>query len=81
MARTLFVNGSLETTAKGWVDCKTGKPCGRQRKKNAELSGTDQLWRNVTSAAKKKKSSKRISWKASSGGKLLEVLISKGEVS
>ena len=32
---------------KGWVDCKTGKPCGRQKVKKGVILLVDQLWLNV----------------------------------
>tara|TARA_R100001163_G_C4980596_1_gene136872 strand:+ start:234 stop:476 length:243 start_codon:yes stop_codon:yes gene_type:complete len=54
---------------KGWVDCKTGKPCGRQKgEKRRGYPACRPTMAQCTSAAKKKKSSKRISWKASGGG-------------
>ena len=28
-----------QNDGKGWVDCKTGKPCGRQKEKTQRLSG------------------------------------------
>jgi len=49
---------------KGWINCKTGGPCGR---KSADAGGSYPACRPTkamcTSAARKKKSSKRISWK------------------
>ena len=49
---------------KGWVDCKTGKPCGRQKgEKRKSYPACRPTMAQCTSAAKKKKSSKRISWK------------------
>ena len=54
---------------KGWVDCKTGKPCGRQKgEKRKGYPACRPTMAQCTSAAKKKKSSKRIKWKASRGG-------------
>ena len=48
----------------GWVDCKTGKPCGRQKgEKRKGYPACRPTMAQCTSAAKKKKSSKRISWK------------------
>lgn len=51
---------------KGWVDCKTGKPCGRKSAKKGESKRSYPACRPTksmcTSAAKKKTSSKRISW-------------------
>lgn len=49
---------------KGWVDCKTGKPCGRKKgEKRRGYPACRPTMAQCTSAAKKKKSSKRISWK------------------
>ncbi len=56
---------------KGWVDCKTGKPCGRQKgEKRRSYPACRATMAQCTSAGKKKKSSKRISWKnkKASGG-------------
>ena len=47
-----------------WVDVKTGKPCGRQKgEKRRGYPACRPTMAQCTSAAKKKKSSKRISWK------------------
>ncbi len=54
-----------------WVDVKTGKPCGRQKgEKRRSYPACRPTMAQCTSAAKKKKSSKRISWKQkkASGG-------------
>ena len=50
---------------KGWIDCKTGKPCGRKSAKNSKrpYPACRPTKAQYTSAAKKKTSSKRISWK------------------
>ena len=49
---------------KGWIDCKTGKPCGRQKgEKRKGYPACRPTKAQCTSAAKKKTSSKRISWK------------------
>ena len=48
----------------GWVDCKTGKPCGRKKgEKRKSYPACRPTKAQCTSAAKKKTSSKRISWK------------------
>jgi hypothetical protein len=53
-----------QNDGKGWVDCKTGKPCGRQKgEKRKGYPACRPTMAQCTSAAKKKKSSKRISWK------------------
>ena len=49
---------------KGWVNCKTGGPCGRKSKSSGgSYPACRPTMAQCTSAAKKKKSSKRISWK------------------
>lgn len=48
----------------GWIDCKTGKPCGRKKgEKRKSYPACRPTKAKCNSAAKKKKSSKRISWK------------------
>ena len=48
---------------KGWVDCKTGKTCGRQKgEKRRSYPACRPTMAQCTSAKHKKKSSKRISW-------------------
>ena len=47
-----------------WVDCKTGKPCGRRKgEKRKGYPACRPTMAQCTSAMKKKTSSKRISWK------------------
>lgn len=56
---------------KGWIDCKTGKPCGRKSAKGKSkrpypaCRPTKAQCKSAAakSAAKKKTSSKRVSWK------------------
>lgn len=50
---------------KGWIDCKTGKPCGRKSAKNSKRAypACRPTKAQCTSASRKKTSSKRISWK------------------
>tara|TARA_B100000424_G_scaffold126555_1_gene95801 strand:- start:690 stop:962 length:273 start_codon:yes stop_codon:yes gene_type:complete len=54
---------------KGWIDCKTGKPCGRsggeKRRSYPACRPTKAQCNNkgAKGAMKKKKSSKRVSWK------------------
>ena len=60
-----------QNDGKGWVDGKTGKPCGRQKgEKRKGYPACRPTMAQCTSAAKKNKSSKRISWKQkkASGG-------------
>jgi hypothetical protein len=49
----------------GWVDCKTGKPCGRKSKKGSDrpYPACRPTKAQCTSAAKKKTGPKAISWK------------------
>lgn len=54
---------------KGWVDCKTGKPCGRQKgEKRKGYPACRPTMAQCTSAAKKKKGPARISWQKKAGG-------------
>ena len=49
---------------KGWIDCKTGKPCGRQKgEKRKGYPACRPTKAQCTSAAKKKTGPKAISWK------------------
>ena len=60
-----------QNDGRGWVDCKTGKPCGRQKgEKRKSYPACRPTMAQCTSAAKKKKSSKRISWNAKNGGRV-----------
>ncbi len=60
-----------KNNGKGWIDCKTGKPCGRKsatggsKRKHPACRPTKS---QCTSAARKKKGSKRISWKRKKKG-------------
>jgi hypothetical protein len=47
---------------KGWVDCKTGKTCGRQAGEKRKYPACRPTLAMCTSAARKKKGRKRISW-------------------
>ena len=52
---------------KGWVDCKTGKPCGRQKgEKRRGYPACRPTMAQCTYSMRKKKGSKRISWKKKS---------------
>ena len=59
-----------QNNGKGWVDCKTGKPCGRKSRTKTKR-GYPACRPNMAqckskaskTAAKKKTSKKRISWK------------------
>ena len=50
---------------KGWIDCKTGKPCGRKSRSGSKrpYPACRPTKAQCTSAASKKTSKKRISWK------------------
>jgi hypothetical protein len=59
-----------QNNGKGWVDCKTGKPCGRKSRTKTKRGypacrPTMAQCKSKASktAAKKKTSKKRISWK------------------
>tara|TARA_S200002703_G_C3702094_1_gene215629 strand:+ start:399 stop:644 length:246 start_codon:yes stop_codon:yes gene_type:complete len=61
-----------QNKGKGWVDCKTGKPCGRKSAKKGESKREYPACRptmaqckssGAKSAIKKKTSSKRVNWK------------------
>jgi len=47
---------------KGWVDCKTGKPCGRGTGERRAYPACRPTLSMCTSAMRKKRGSKRISW-------------------
>lgn len=56
---------------KGWIDCKTGKPCGRKSatKSKRPYPACRPTKAQCNAAAKKKKGPDRISWqKKSTGG-------------
>ena len=64
---------------KGWVDCKTGKPCGRKSKTDTKrpYPACRPTKAQCTSAASKKTGPKAISWKkgrkkAAMGGEMLK---------
>jgi|TARA_R110000803_G_scaffold68384_3_gene130315 hypothetical protein len=68
---------------KGWIDCKTGKPCGRQKgEKRKGYPACRPTKAQCTSAADKKKGPGRISWKdervKKSRGGPVKVFIAKG---
>ena len=49
---------------KGWIDCKTGKPCGRKKVKNAEvILLVDQQKLNVPQRQKRKQAQKELAGK------------------
>tara|TARA_R100001463_G_scaffold19495_4_gene47932 strand:- start:1527 stop:1745 length:219 start_codon:yes stop_codon:yes gene_type:complete len=57
---------------KGWIDCKTGKSCGRKSAKGGSkrpYPACRPTKAQCTSASRKKTGSKRISWKKSKNKK------------
>lgn len=58
-----------KNNGKGWVNCKTGGPCGRKSKKSGgsypacRPSMAQCKTKKGKAATKKKTSSKRVSWK------------------
>ena len=59
---------------KGWIDCKTGKPCGRKSatKSKRPYPACRPTKAQCNEAAKKKTSKKRISWqKKKNGGEMI----------
>ena len=69
MARMANTGGGLkqwfgQNKGKGWVDCKTGKPCGRQKgEKRAGYPACRPTMAQCNSSKKKKTGPGRISWK------------------
>ena len=63
---------------KGWVDCKTGKPCGREKGEKRGYPACRPTMaeckkKGAASAIKKKTSSKRVNWqKKSTGGPMIK---------
>ena len=48
---------------KGWIDCRTGKPCGRQKGEKRRSYPACRPTKSMCSASmRKKKGSKRIKW-------------------
>lgn len=54
----------MRNKGKGWVDCRTGKPCGRQKGEKRKGYPACRPTKSMCSSRKRlKKSKKRISWK------------------
>jgi len=54
----------MRNKGKGWVDCRTGKACGRQKGEKRKGYPACRPTKSMCSSRKRhKKSSKRISWK------------------
>ena len=66
-----------QNKGKGWVDCKTGKPCGRKSRTAKSKRGYPACRptmaqcksKSAKSAAKSKTSAKRVNWKGKKSGK------------
>ena len=59
----------------GWVDCKTGKPCGRKKGEKRAYPACRPTMAQCTSAAKKKKGPARISWKKNKNKSSWQILL------
>ena len=64
-----------QNDGKGWVDCKTGKPCGRKKGEKRKSypacrpTMAQCKSKSAKSAAKRKTSAKRVNWKGKKSGK------------
>tara|TARA_S200002703_G_scaffold137309_1_gene127018 strand:- start:351 stop:647 length:297 start_codon:yes stop_codon:yes gene_type:complete len=57
---------------KGWIDCKTGKPCGRKKGEKRAYPACRPTKAQCNDAAKKKTGPARISWqKKKNGGEMI----------
>ena len=66
MAKESLHKWFSRNNGKGWIDCKTGKPCGRKSAKGGSkraYPACRPTKAQCTSAARKKTGPKRISWK------------------
>ena len=79
MAKETLRDWFNKNDGKGWVDCKTGKPCGRKKGEKRGYPACRPTMAQCTSAAKKKKGPKAISWKDSRVA--LVIIVSVGVVS
>lgn len=60
----------MRNKGKGWVDCRTGKPCGRQKGEKRKGYPACRPTKSACNSRKRlKKSKKRISWKKNSPAK------------
>ena len=60
----------MRNKGKGWVDCRTGKACGRQKGEKRKGYPACRPTKSMCSSRKRhKKSSKRISWKKGASAK------------
>tara|TARA_B100000035_G_scaffold51634_2_gene40237 strand:+ start:9129 stop:9536 length:408 start_codon:yes stop_codon:yes gene_type:complete len=71
MAKETLRDWFAKNDGKGWVDCKTGKPCGRKKGEKRAYPACRPTMAQCTSAAKRKTGPKRINWqKKSTGGEM-----------
>ena len=68
MSKNSLRDWFAKNDGKGWVDCKTGKPCGRKKGEKRAYPACRPTMAQCTSAAKKKTGPERISWKKKSRG-------------
>ena len=68
MSKNSLRDWFAKNDGKGWVDCKTGKPCGRKKGEKRAYPACRPTMAQCTSAAKKKTGSERINWKKKSRG-------------
>jgi len=73
MSKNSLRDWFAKNDGKGWVDCKTGKPCGRKKGEKRAYPACRPTMAQCTSAAKKKTGPKRINWqKKSTGGEMVK---------
>ena len=65
MAEETLKDWFSKNDGKGWIDCKTGKPCGRKSRTKSKrpYPACRPTMSECNDAKKKKKGSKAISWK------------------
>ena len=73
MSKNSLRDWFAKNDGKGWVDCKTGKPCGRKKGEKRAYPACRPTMAQCTSAAKKKTGPERINWqKKSRGGEMVK---------
>ena len=81
MSKNSLRDWFAKNDGKGWVDCKTGKPCGRKKGEKRAYPACRPTMAQCTSAAKKKTGPKRISWqKKSTGGEMKSAMLKQNRV-
>ena len=80
MAEETLKDWFSKNDGKGWIDCKTGKPCGRKSRTKSKrpYPACRPTMSECNDAKKKKKGSKAISWKDSRVKKSNGGFIAKG---